>query len=534
MVSQQPSFSIQQLFQFQLFDRLKTNHPILDALIMSMVLGLISQLYIMYEHYKPSSFQSLWKQFLHWKYGSNKIIISGQQCTTPCTFGDFYITSAYSNRFNAVLDYIIQNHNRTIHEIRELYTNYSIHGCKAHDPFVVCQTTPFSIDPSIYFTLTTEIETQESNKVQSKIEKIAIEICSYCLTTHELIEYVEDITRNYRKTISEDRHMKQFIYTAIRSSVKEDETKFQLWDEQEFVTNRSFDNLFLENKSTLLQQIDFFLENRDWYDARGIPYNLGIGLYGKPGTGKTSFIKALAHKTKRDIVILPLKMIRNKRDLDVLFYENTYNTNNDTGCKTFDKKIIVFEDIDCIGDIVKKRKSTMDSSSPTESVATEDLTTTPKTEIELLSSIYKAIDGNTCDNGSFSGNSLLYGSGSTTMKYDLKSMNPDPLTLDDFLNLWDGIRETPGRMIVITSNHYDQLDPALIRPGRIDITYECKLVSHSILREMYERFYDTTIDENVLSNIKEYVWSPAEVMNLYMLHRNHPDRFIECLCQVKF
>lgn len=511
------TFSMQQILQFLMIDRLKTNHPILDALLMTIGIAVLTQLYTVYETYKQKSFQSLWQQFLHWKYGSNKIIISGQQCTTPCTFGDFYISSAYSNRFNAVLDYIVQNHNHSIHEIRELYTNYGINGCKSHDPFVVCQPTPFSIDPSIYFTLTTEIETQESNKVQSKIEKITIEIHSYTLTTRELVEYVEGITRNYRKTISEDRHMKQFIYTAIRSSVKEDETKFQLWDEQEFMTNRCFNNLFLENKSAVLQQIDFFLENRVWYDARGIPYNLGIGLHGKPGTGKTSFIKALAQKTKRDIVILPLKMIRNKRDLDKLFYENTYNAKNDTGCKTFDKKIIVFEDIDCIGDIVKKRKSTMESSSPAESVATEDLSTTPKTDVEWLSSIYKAIDG----------------PGSTTMKYDLKSMNPDPLTLDDFLNLWDGVRETPGRIIVITSNHYHDLDPALIRPGRIDITYECKLVSHSILRDMYERFYESVIDETVLSDIKEYTWSPAEVMNLYMLHRNHPDRFIECLRQVK-
>ena len=53
MESQPPSFSMQQLFQLHFFDRLKTNHPIFDALIMSMVLRLISQLYIMYEHYKP-------------------------------------------------------------------------------------------------------------------------------------------------------------------------------------------------------------------------------------------------------------------------------------------------------------------------------------------------------------------------------------------------------------------------------------------------------------------------------------------------
>ena len=36
----------------------------------------------------------------------------------------------------------------------------------------------------------------------------------------------------------------------------------------------------------------------------GIPYSLGIGLYGPPGTGKTSFVKALANKTGRHIIVL--------------------------------------------------------------------------------------------------------------------------------------------------------------------------------------------------------------------------------------
>jgi chaperone BCS1 len=46
----------------------------------------------------------------------------------------------------------------------------------------------------------------------------------------------------------------------------------------------------------------------------------------------------------------------------------------------------------------------------------------------------------------------------------------DPITLDDILNLWDGLKETPGRILGISSNHYNKLDPALVRPGRIDIT----------------------------------------------------------------
>jgi hypothetical protein len=36
------------------------------------------------------------------------------------------------------------------------------------------------------------------------------------------------------------------------------------------------------------------------------------------------------------------------------------------------------------------------------------------------------------------------------------------------LNVLDGVVDTPGRIVVMTSNHPDKLDPALIRPGRIN------------------------------------------------------------------
>ena len=54
--------------------------------------------------------------------------------------------------------------------------------------------------------------------------------------------------------------------------------------------------------------------------------------------------------------------------------------------------------------------------------------------------------------------------------------------------MWDGIRETPGRILIITSNHYNKLDPALTRPGRIDIELEMSKLSrkHSAI---YIRIY---------------------------------------------
>lgn len=40
--------------------------------------------------------------------------------------------------------------------------------------------------------------------------------------------------------------------------------------------------------------------------------------------------------------------------------------------------------------------------------------------------------------------------------------------LAGLLNILDGVVDTPGRLIVMTSNHPERLDPALIRPGRIN------------------------------------------------------------------
>lgn len=43
-------------------------------------------------------------------------------------------------------------------------------------------------------------------------------------------------------------------------------------------------------------------------------------------------------------------------------------------------------------------------------------------------------------------------------------------TLQGLLNVLDGVVDTPGRIVVLTTNLVDVLDRALIRPGRIDKT----------------------------------------------------------------
>ena len=63
------------------------------------------------------------------------------------------------------------------------------------------------------------------------------------------------------------------------------------------------------------------------------------------------------------------------------------------------------------------------------------------------------------------------------------------ITLSGLLNALDGVSAQEGRILFATTNRYQSLDPALIRPGRMDIHVEFRLASQYQARELYKRFY---------------------------------------------
>ncbi|KAK4934393.1 hypothetical protein LTR10_024330 [Elasticomyces elasticus] len=53
---------------------------------------------------------------------------------------------------------------------------------------------------------------------------------------------------------------------------------------------------------------------------------------------------------------------------------------------------------------------------------------------------------------------------------DLQRPSDSKISLSGLLNAIDGVAAAEGRVLIMTTNYRDQLDEALVRPGRVDMT----------------------------------------------------------------
>jgi SpoVK/Ycf46/Vps4 family AAA+-type ATPase len=239
-----------------------------------------------------------------------------------------------------------------------------------------------------------------------------------------------------------------------------------------FYSNKSFSNIFGKEVREIEDRVNFFLNNKSWYDMRGIPYQLGLLLSGVPGSGKTSIIRAIANLTKRHIINVNFANITTATQLKNLFFSDKLTVYTDSTMSQFqvltiplEHRIYVLEEIDAISNVVKQR-----------------------------------VDG------------------------EVKNEPvPDELTLGEILTVLDGTLEVPGRMLIMTSNRPEILDKALVRPGRIDVSVNFGYAKKELIIEMYQCFFGRKFPEELVQKLPNEKLTAAEIGQVLFRHFKNPE-----------
>ncbi|KOC70783.1 Mitochondrial chaperone BCS1 [Habropoda laboriosa] len=104
------------------------------------------------------------------------------------------------------------------------------------------------------------------------------------------------------------------------------------------------------------------------------------------------------------------------------------------------------------------------------------------------------------------------------------------VTFSGLLNCLDGVASTEARILFMTTNYLERLDPALVRPGRVDVKEYIGWCSAKQVEQMFLRFYKN-IDGRSGELAKEFTKivisqkrnvSPAQIQGFFMFHKNNP------------
>ena len=362
----------------------------------------------------------------------------------------------------------------------------------------------------------------------NKPPKLIIEVFSYEKNIVQLRDYLTDIEKKYT-TLRNNQlgrniyYFDEFVRSPMMTLQGPDLSKSPphlTFTQYPLMTNKSLSNVYGSSLEKVKKRINFFVNNRSWYEQKGVPYTMGILMHGCAGGGKTSTIKSIAKDTNRHIINVKLSEFTTATQLSNLFYSGKVHVLKEGTNVTYDipidKVIIVMEDLDCLTNVVldrtlkKKKKSSKQLDmfeNAGAAVVIDDIIKMgiPKT-VEEQQKYIERLD-------QLKDLKQMYASKKAFEKKveenKTKMDDSQKLTLSHILNILDGILETPGRIFIMTSNYPEKLDKALIRPGRIDsIVHFTKCTKEDII-EMIEKICDVSLGNDIL--FPDYVWSPAKV-----------------------
>ncbi|RMY53435.1 hypothetical protein D0865_05254 [Hortaea werneckii] len=283
--------------------------------------------------------------------------------------------------------------------------------------------------------------------------------------------------------------------TVIRHPTPKDRARFGgAWSKTSARPSRPMDTVILDHqqKSMIINDMNEYLHplSPKWYATRGIPYRRGYLFHGPPGTGKTSLSFALAGIFGLEVYAISLQEpTLTEGDLLQLF----------NGLPR--RCIVLLEDVDAAGltrdgtdesnkATAKRKQEEQKGTGKTEedgkgTKATGDTQSTrPKKDDEYtlrdLAKELKAVSA------------PQRGGRAGPPGNDRGGGHTQPgtgISLSGLLNAIDGVASHEGRVLIMTTNHPDQLDAALVRPGRVDRKVEFRLALKDQIQELFVRMY---------------------------------------------
>lgn len=432
------------------------------------------------------------KYYYSWNENrKNSIVICNEQRTR-------------SIRFRAIMHFLAKQ-NDTVYCIRE-DTEFDWDDLEKRSEYLVDQVKEFKLTDTIYG----KIKNEEKEKVRNPesnntvvIEYNTLILFSYKHNLAYLQKWIDERVKEYKTYLKTSSNEKQLFITVSTDTNPEKKVKNKnnntnglLIDSVEWESSITFENSYFQEMDDIIKKIDFFLNNKEWYMKRGIPYNLGILLHGEPGCGKTRFIKQLMNHTGRHGIDIKLNDAMDFTYLQNIIYKEELD---DTHIIPQTQRILIFEDIDALGDVVKDRDLKKSAS-----------------DLSLHESHFVNVDKGK-ENSSKNNNDMLNSflkianSSSTSSLSQAKCNN----NLSYLLNMLDGIHECSGRILIMTTNKLNVLDKALIRPGRIDIKINFQKCSLYDISQMIEKFWNIVIPSETLLSEIQRKYTNAEVINIF-------------------
>lgn len=190
---------------------------------------------------------------------------------------------------------------------------------------------------------------------------------------------------------------------------------------------RKLDSVYLPEKQLedILGDFETFFKSKDKYKQLGIPWRRTLLFDGPPGSGKSTLVQALSSYFKVPIYYFNASKVGETGARQLLF-------------DAVSPCIILMEDIDSL-DAAKKRTNT----------GQKDESAGKKKKDDMES---------------------------------LVGLKPSEL-----LNLLDGIIATEQRVVIMTTNHPETLDPAVLRPGRMDRRFHIGFAVDAEIQRFYSR-----------------------------------------------